>query len=152
MASPKNHSRNQYSRDSWPEIKEDDFDISVYKGKSQCLMAADCDTLTNQPPHYAAPSRFGRHSNDKVMSVKGGKTEEGTKMKYSVQDVERLEKEGLEFDPQSWRALSVREYERLQTLPEGYTEGLSRREAVNVIGDGWTIKVIEYILSGIKEE
>lgn len=49
-----------------------------------------------------------------------------------------------------WRALSTVELERLQTLPEGYTAGMSRRDAADCIGDGWTVKVIEYILSALK--
>lgn len=70
-------------------------------------------------------------------------------MKYSKQWL--AEHPEVRPDPESWRALYAVEYERLQTLPEGYTDCLSRREAVNCIGDGWTIKVIEYLLSGLKE-
>ena len=40
------------------------------------------------------------------------------------------------------RELTKLEMERCQTLPEGYTDCLSWDEALNVIGDGWTIDVI----------
>ncbi len=42
--------------------------------------------------------------------------------------------------------LTRRELERLQTVPEGYTDCLSFLEASNVLGDGWTVDVICHIL------
>lgn len=42
------------------------------------------------------------------------------------------------------------EMERCQTVPEGYTKCLTRNEAANVLGDGWTIDVIAHILSFMK--
>ena len=46
--------------------------------------------------------------------------------------------------------LSQREQERLQTVPEGYTDCLTMREASNVLGDGWTVEVIKHIFQYIK--
>ncbi len=42
------------------------------------------------------------------------------------------------------------EFERLQTLPDGYTSVLPYKKAVFGIGNGWTVDVISYILGGIK--
>lgn len=42
------------------------------------------------------------------------------------------------------------EWERLQTLPDNYTEGISDNQRYKVIGNGWTVDVIAYILSGLK--
>lgn len=44
------------------------------------------------------------------------------------------------------------ELERLQTVPEGYTKCLTRNEAADVLGDGWTVDVISHLLNGIKSE
>lgn len=41
------------------------------------------------------------------------------------------------------------EMERLQTVPDGYTDCLSHIEASNVLGDGWTIDVICHIFKGL---
>jgi len=41
------------------------------------------------------------------------------------------------------------EAERLQTLPDHYTEGLSRTRRYEVIGNGWTVDVVAHILKGI---
>jgi site-specific DNA-cytosine methylase len=43
------------------------------------------------------------------------------------------------------------ECERLQTLPDGYTEGISDTQRYMCIGNGWTVDVIAHILSFIPE-
>ncbi len=48
-----------------------------------------------------------------------------------------------------YRYLSIKELERLQTLPEGYCNGLSYSDAYDLIGDGWTIDIIAHILKHI---
>lgn len=50
------------------------------------------------------------------------------------------------------RKLTPIEYERLQTLPDGYTEGISDSQRYNTIGNGWTVDVIAHILSYIPEK
>ena len=59
------------------------------------------------------------------------------------------EKQG---DDNSIRYMNQTELERCQTVPEGYTKCLTRNEAADVLGDGWTVDVIAHILSGIKSE
>ena len=49
-----------------------------------------------------------------------------------------------------WRYLNRRECERLQTLPEGYTDFVSENQAKKMIGNGWTVNVIAHILKGLK--
>ena len=39
------------------------------------------------------------------------------------------------------------EYERLQTLPDGYTAGVSDSQRYKGLGNGWTADVIIYLLS-----
>jgi site-specific DNA-cytosine methylase len=43
------------------------------------------------------------------------------------------------------------ECERLQTLPDNYTEGVSNTQRYKMIGNGWTIEVIAHILKYIKK-
>ena len=47
---------------------------------------------------------------------------------------------------ENWRETSremlVKEVERLQTMPVGYTEGLSKTRALTALGNGWTAEVI----------
>lgn len=48
------------------------------------------------------------------------------------------------------RKLTPMEYERLQGLPDGYTAGCCDGARYRAIGNGWTVDVIAYILSGLK--
>ncbi len=46
--------------------------------------------------------------------------------------------------------LTPLECERLQTLPDNYTYGLSKPQRYKAIGNGWTVDVISHILKNIK--
>lgn len=48
--------------------------------------------------------------------------------------------------------LSPLEVERLQTLPDNYTEGVSNTQRYKCIGNGWTVDVIAHIFRQLKEE
>lgn len=48
------------------------------------------------------------------------------------------------------RYLTVEECEKAQTVPIGYTKSVSRNQAWNLLGDGWTIDVVAHIFKGIK--
>lgn len=48
------------------------------------------------------------------------------------------------------RKLMPIEYERLQNLPDNYTEGISDSRRYSAIGNGWTVDVISYIFSFLK--
>ena len=50
------------------------------------------------------------------------------------------------------RKLMPVEYERLQTLPDGYTEGIADSRRYTCIGNGWTVDVIAHILKNIPKE
>nr|DAH89318.1 MAG TPA: Cytosine specific methyltransferase [Caudoviricetes sp.] len=50
------------------------------------------------------------------------------------------------------RKLTPTECERLQTLPDGYTEGVSNTQRYKMLGNGWTADVIAHIFSFIPKE
>ncbi len=50
----------------------------------------------------------------------------------------------------TWRKLTPLECERLQTLPDGYTEGVSNTRRYKAIGNGWTVDVIAHIFNHIE--
>lgn len=54
-------------------------------------------------------------------------------------------------DDNSIRYLNQTELERCQTVPEGYTKCLSRNEAADVLGDGWTVDVIVHLFKSLFE-
>jgi len=55
-------------------------------------------------------------------------------------------------DELTWRKLTPLECERLQTLPDGYTDqGVSNTQRYKMLGNGFTVDVIAHILKGIKD-
>ena len=53
-------------------------------------------------------------------------------------------------DGNSFRKLTPVECERLQTLPDNYTEGVSNTQRYKMLGNGFTCAVIEHIVGHIK--
>ena len=52
----------------------------------------------------------------------------------------------------SFRRFTPIECERLQTLPDNYTEGVSNTQRYKMIGNGWTVDIIAHILRGLTED
>jgi len=48
------------------------------------------------------------------------------------------------------RKLHPIECERLQTVPDNYTEGVSNTRRYHMLGNGWTVEVIKHILQNMK--
>jgi DNA-cytosine methyltransferase len=49
----------------------------------------------------------------------------------------------------TYRKLTVTECERLQTMDDNYTAGVSNTQRYRMIGNGWTIEVISWIFKGL---
>jgi site-specific DNA-cytosine methylase len=58
--------------------------------------------------------------------------------------------QGIINEKYNWRKLTPIECERLQTVPDNYTEGVSNAQRYKMLGNGWTIKVIEHILKNME--
>lgn len=52
----------------------------------------------------------------------------------------------------TWRKLTPLECERLQTVPDGYTDGVSNSQRYRMLGNGWTVEVIKHIFSKLEAE
>ena len=50
------------------------------------------------------------------------------------------------------RKLTPLEYERLQTLPDNYTDGVSNSRRYTAIGNGWTVDVIAHIFKNLQNK
>ena len=48
----------------------------------------------------------------------------------------------VDIDGLTWRKLTPIECERLQTLPDNYTEGVSNTQRYKVLGNGWNVETI----------
>jgi DNA-cytosine methyltransferase len=51
-----------------------------------------------------------------------------------------------------WRKLTPKECERLQTVPDNYTDCVSDTQRYKMLGNGWTVDVIAYIFGFMKSE
>ena len=63
-----------------------------------------------------------------------------------------VQKDNVVVEGMTWRKLTPVECERLQTLPDNYTEGVSKTQRYKMIGNGWTVDVIAHILKGVNNE
>ena len=57
-----------------------------------------------------------------------------------------VEKDNLVVEKGTYRPLLPLEMERLQTLPDNYTDGVSNTQRKKMLGNGWTVDVIVHIL------
>ena len=57
---------------------------------------------------------------------------------------------GLYGDEVYWRKLTPLECERLQTVPDNYTNHVSNTQRYKMLGNGWTIEVIAHIFENMK--
>jgi len=60
-----------------------------------------------------------------------------------------VQKDNVVVNQDRWRKLTVTECERLQTVPVGYTDGVSNTQRYKMLGNGWTVDVISHIFKGM---
>jgi site-specific DNA-cytosine methylase len=58
----------------------------------------------------------------------------------------------VNVDELKWRKLTPLECERLQTVPDGYTDHVSNTQRYRMLGNGWTVDVVAHIFDGMKGE
>lgn len=75
-----------------------------------------------------------------------------------LKDIEGIKKKWMQnpyflSNEKNIRQLTVRECERLQTLPDDYTDvpNITSRQRYAALGNGWTVDVIAYIFSFMKD-
>ncbi|WP_024858736.1 DNA cytosine methyltransferase [Ruminococcus albus] len=117
-------------------------------GKSNCLTTVQKDSL------ICSPIRVGHYGNggqgQRIYSVSG------KSVTLSANGGGQGAKTGLyKIDLPDGdyiiRKLTPVEAERLQTLPDNYTAGISNTQRYMCIGNGWTVDVIAHILGGLND-
>ena len=92
----------------------------------------------------------------KVMRSKFGRefaTVHTKKTRTLVAGYYKIPSDGIYFDNgQQKRRYTPIECERLQTVPDGYTEGVSDTQRYKMLGNGWTVDVIAHIFSFIFDQ
>lgn len=123
------------------EIRED--------GKSNCLTAVQKDSLVCSPVRIGQIGKGGQ--GQRIYSVRG-KSVTMTANGGGTGGKTGLYKIDLPDGDYIIRKLTPVEAERLQTLPDNYTAGISNTQRYKCIGNGWTVDVIAHILKGLKNK
>ena len=84
------------------------------------------------------------------ISYPNSKTRRGRNMKYKCNALTTVNQNYMRFENLSWRKLTPLECERLQTVPDNYTNHVSNTRRYSMLGNGWTIDVIAHILKNME--
>ena len=132
----------------------------AWQDKSYCMTASyDRAVFRNtmqrsQRSMIAEPARIGQYGNggqgQRIYSVHGKSVTlsangEGQGAKTGLYKIDLPDGDYI------IRKLTPVEAERLQTLLDNYTEGISKTQRYKCIGNGWTVDVIAHILKDLKE-
>ena len=143
-------------------------------GKSRCLSTVQKDTVVSSLP----PGRYPLCEvktvtfNDRVKGVtqdsRGIRYNKGDKAKSGISELGRILKQTARYTDAlttshapklalnddvanlKYRKLTPVECERLQTLPDNYTQAVSNTQRYKALGNGWTVDVIAHILEASK--
>ena len=78
------------------------------------------------------------------------KTRRGRNMKDKSNCLTATNYDYMRYEHPTYRKLTPKECERLQTVPDDYTEGVSNTQRYKMLGNGWTVDVIKHIFSSAK--
>lgn len=121
------------------EVKEKNGYVAFNPDKAKCL------TVRGEPSwNCTYILQWPRGYNSGGIRAVDGKVPSLTKSAWPANNL--LLNEGMV------RKLTPIECERLQTLPDNYTLGISDTQRYKALGNGWTVDVIVHILNKMKEE
>lgn len=121
-------------------------------GKCPTLMA-NMGTGGNNVPYVISASVRGRHLVDgKRKDVLGADTKQYLELGHEkAHTLSSVDKDSLVFDHDTLRKLTPVECERLQGLPDNYTDaGVSNSQRYKCLGNAFNVDVVAHILSYLK--
>ena len=126
--------REDYNRDipisQYLEVRKDQ--------KSNCMTTVYKDSVV---PYFKTDKRIKiKFKQNKASCLTGGGNSGGN---HSDMDI-------LVIDPDICRRYSPIECERLQTVPDNYTDCVSNSQRYKMLGNGWTVDVITHFFKGLK--
>ena len=137
-----------------PLTKRSMANMRTPEEKVNCLLStfwkgAQANGMTNVPERIGNLEGLGKGQANRIYSVRGksvclNANGGGGGAKTGLYKVDLPDGDYI------IRKLTPVECERLQTLPDNYTAGVSNTQRYKAIGNGWTVDVIAWILGGIK--
>lgn len=117
-------------------------------GKSNALTSVSKDSIVCYGENYIQYDISGKGYNSQQdrLFFKHGKSNTLGVSHSSITNLKESENEKEIF----WRKLTPIECERLQTVPDNYTNYVSNSQRYKMLGNGWTVDVITHIFRCIK--
>lgn len=121
------------------------------RDKARCLIVSDSRPLTTPVKMFHRYYSTGfstlifKSKEHYEECVKEYERLSGGKRKITAKELDDYE--GTVFD--GVRYMNQEELEKCQNVPKGYTKCLTRNEAADVLGDGWSVDVITHIFKGL---
>ena len=111
----------------------------------------------NREPKVVTGAWRGRYRVDGVRQDHKGSVAGRTKQMLELRKDDKtnalttVQKDNVVVEPEqmSWRKLTPLECERLQTVEDNYTEGVSNTQRFKMLGNGMTVEIISHILSNV---
>lgn len=113
------------------------------------------DGYSNRDKSHCIDANYGRGTNLRRYLYRGSRqvifTDKGFMKKLfdnkpSIEECNTIGNENKD----KWRKLLAIECERIQNIPDNYTEGVPDFWRYHMLGNGWTIDVIAHIFKGLK--
>ena len=105
--------------------------LARYTGLNGTFLCVDCNGRLDDEKAGTLTARY----------AKGVASFGGDSFVYDMEDITQ----------EKIRRFTPVECERLQTVPEGYTEGVADTHRYEMLGNGWTVDVIAHIFKGLKD-
>lgn len=140
---------NGVRHDGWDVPTQQRVEINENPQKSNCISTVYKDSMICEPIRLGTLPNLGKGQANRIYSVRGKSVclnalGGGGGAKTGLYKVDLPDGDYI------IRKLTPIECERLQTLPDNYTSGISNTQRYKAIGNGWTVDVIAHILKGIK--
>ena len=113
------------------------------------------DGYSNRDKSHCIDANYGRGTNLRRYLYRGSRQviftdkEFMKKLLENKPSIEAYNTIGNE-NKDKWRKLLAIECERIQTIPDNYTEGVPDFWRYHMIGNGWTVDVLAHIFKGLK--
>jgi DNA-cytosine methyltransferase len=126
------------------DLPDDHIGLKV-REKSKCIRVGGRNSPFGSKQEWDSPfQRVDKRGNIKKGILKAGCLTGGANSGGNHSDMDII------HTPHCTRRYSVIECERLQTVPDNYTEGVSNSQRYKMLGNGWTVDVIVHIFKNIK--
>jgi site-specific DNA-cytosine methylase len=129
------------------EVRKDDKTNTLTSVQKDNVIVYD-----NEQPHKENYIKLRDESKEKVLATQMDNSKNfGNAVREKKAFTLRASKPNgvINKEQYYYRKLTPLECERLQTVPDGYTEGVSNTQRYKMLGNGWTIEVIKHVLQNI---